>query len=133
MNNKTKSWTFALSGALLLAACSGPILPITPDTLAGCWQGDAAFGLASVKVNITRATAVNTYSVNGEAKAAGATYPISNAQFEYDTVSSELRPSSLPGVVSANLPFKLKVDGAIIRATATGTPLSMDLKRCTTP
>ncbi len=116
----------AMAGALLLAACSGPVLPITPDTLAGCWEGDALFGAASARVNIAKGTGVNTYTVNGSAKAAGNTVPLNNILIEYDQASGELKPSG----VSVNIPFKLKVDGSVIRATATGTPLSMDLKRC---
>lgn len=121
-----KSTAFlALGSALLLAACSGPVMPITPDTLVGCWQGEALFGAATAKVNIVKGAEANLYNVDGEAKAAGTTYPISNIQIDYDTTSGELKPRA-----AINLPFKLKVDGAVIRATATGTPLSMDLKRC---
>lgn len=116
----------AMAGALLLAACSGPVLPITPDTLAGCWEGDALFGAASARVNIAKGTEVNVYTVNGEAKAAGNSLPINNILIEYNQTSGELKPRT-----SINLPFKLKVDGAVIRATATSNiPVSMDLKRC---
>ena len=128
----TPFWNLKLlAGALLLAACSGPVLPITPETLAGCWTGDIPF-VATAKVNIAKATLPNTYTVNGEAKAGSNTYPISNVTVEYDTASGELKPSNLPGQAQ-NLPIKLKVDGAEIKATATGTPFSINLKRCSTP
>lgn len=126
MNSKTRSWTLkAMAGALLLAACSGPVVPITPDTLAGCWTGEA-LGLATAKVNIAKGTEPNVYTVDGEGKFGGNAYPIKNIQIEYDISSGELKPRG----VTANLPFKLKVDGGEIKATATGTPFSINLKRC---
>lgn len=128
MNSKTKFWALHLmAGALLLAACSGPVVPVTPDNLAGCWEGDA-LGLATAKVNITKGSETNVYSVDGSAKAGGNTYPIANIQVEYDLSTGELKPRNLPG--SASVPVKLKVDGAEIKATATGTPFSINLKRC---
>ncbi|HEY9843075.1 MAG: hypothetical protein ACAI44_24700 [Candidatus Sericytochromatia bacterium] len=127
---KTQSWALKLmAGALLLAACTGPVLPITPETLSGCWQGEIPF-VATAKVQIAKAVLPNTYTVNGEAKAGSNTYPISNVTVEYDTTTGELKPSNLPGQAQ-NVPLKLKVDGAEIKATASGTPFSINLKRCT--
>jgi hypothetical protein len=113
-----------LAGGLVLAACSGPVMPITPDTLAGCWQGELLG--ATAKVDIARATEANVYNVNGEGKFGGNTYPISNIQVEYNTTTGDLNPRNL----STSVPVKLKVDGAEIKATATGTPFSINLKRC---
>lgn len=130
MQSKTRSLSLKmLAGALLLAACSGPVVPLTPDTLAGCWTGEVPLVGATAKVNIAKATALNTYTVNGEGKFGGNTYPISNIIVEYNTTTGELNPSNLPGNAQ-NVPIKLKVDGAEIKATATGTPFSINLKRC---
>ncbi len=114
-----------LAGGLLFAACSGPVVPITPDTLAGCWSGELLG--ATAKVDITKAAEANVYNVNGEGKFGGNAYPINNIQVEYNTTSGELSPK-VAGSVS--VPVKLKVDGGEIKATATGTPFSITLKRC---
>lgn len=116
-----------LGAGLLIAACSGPVIPITPDTLAGCWTGEAPLGLASAQINITKTDTPNVYSVDGEAKYSGSTtpYPIKNIQIEYVASSGDLTIRN-----AGSLPFKFKVDGDKIKATYSGTPLSLDLKRC---
>lgn len=112
-----------LAGGLLFAACSGPVVPITPDTLAGCWSGELLG--ATAKVDITKSAEANVYNVNGEGKFGGTAYPINNIQVEYNTTSGELSPKG-----SLSVPVKLKVDVGEIKATATGTPFSITLKRC---
>lgn len=116
-----------LAGGLLLAACSGPIMPITPDSLVGCWSGEAPLGLASAQINIAKSGETNVYNVNGEAKYTGSnqSFPINNVQVEFNESTGDLTIRNL-----SSLPFKFKVDGDKIKATYTGTPLSLDLKRC---
>ena len=130
MNHKIlRSGATLFAGAMLLAACSGPVMPITPDTLTGCWSGDIALVGVTAKVDITRGTEANAYNVNGEGKFGGNTYPFNNLIVDYNTTTGELTPRNLPGQAQ-NVPVKLKVDGAEIKATATGTPFSINLKRC---
>lgn len=127
--NKTRGILYSAVAGLLLAACTVPILPLTPETLAGCWQGEIPLVGATAQVQIAQTDTPSRFSVNGDAKFGGNNYPIQNVMVDYDLATGELKPANLPGQVQ-NVPIKLKVDGGEIRATATGTPFSISLKRC---
>lgn len=130
-----KKLTLLLSGALsiglLVTACAVPTIPITPETLAGCWEGEAFSYHA--KVDITQADGDRMYTMNGEASGPNDfQYDINNIGFTYEEDGS-LTPQNLPAEVSS-VPVHLKVDGGVIKATVDGVPefINIGLKRCAT-
>ena len=121
-----------LSTGLLMTACAVPSIPITPETLAGCWTGEA-FSY-SAKVIIAETEGDRMYTVNGEAKGPNDFQrDIEDIQFEFEE-NGALTPKNLPAE-AAGLPVSLKVEGGVIKATVEGVPefLGIGLKRCETP
>lgn len=125
MKKQLKKSFVAMAGlTLFVSACTAPTMPLTPETLAGCYEGDALFGAVTAKVDVKATDDPRSFIVDGEASGAGQTLPINNQRVTL-TDQNELEVEG-----SANLPFQMKVDGSEIRVTSESFPVSLTLRRC---
>lgn len=132
MNKQLSVFAGLLGAGMLMTACALPTIPITPETLGGCWEGEAFSYRA--KVIIIESEGDRMFTMNGDAKGPNDfKQSINDIQFEYEE-NGALTPKNLPAS-AAKLPVSLKVDGGVIRATISGVPefLSIGLNRCETP
>ena len=118
------SLTTLLAGFALLSSCTAPGAVVTPQTLAGCWEGSAFGNVASAKVDVKETDETNVFTVDGNASGLGQELPISNIRVKLE--NDELKPEGAASV----LPLTLKVEGDKIVASSPQFPVTMELKRC---
>ncbi len=112
------------AGFALLSACVAPGAPVTPETLAGCWEGSAFANAASAKVDIKSTDEPDRFVVDGNVEGFGQSLPLSNIRVSFE--DGELKPES---TAQAAL-VKLEVKGDVITVSSPQAPLTMDLRRC---
>ena len=110
-------------GVLALNACALINLPVTPLTLAGCWEGKSSLETTTARIQIRGDNKPDFFLIDGEFKGL-----LSNTFKDYPVKleDNELKPQGAAQLI----PARIRVEDGRLVLTSILPPTSFTLNRC---